>query len=698
MPYGMVKIKVMRRKTSLRTRLFAWTLAFSIIPVFLATSLGYYYGKKYIFREIQNHIATLLKLELIKIDTFVNTNREALRDFAYRDLSLIMTRYKKYINLKSVINSLLSSKTSTIPHGTILLICDPSGTVQYFSQELKNLSLEKTIILYKGKKYIRIDQPFEVRDRKYFIIALFPISTLIQHLGVEDLTKIGFQVELYDFNGNLIFSSEPFKSPIPGTCYYSRSRSSPWVETGDYISRCQIYQPLNLILTISRDKKSAFSAIIKLRNAAFIFIFFVTLFTIAITSLFANEITYPLKQMSEKARIIGEGNLSERVPVLREDEIGKFAIEFNRMADKLEKLYGTLEEKVAERTRDLQKALGETQAISKRLELILENISAGVITMRENSEVIEINKAARKIFPISRGENFLDFIAKHCGKTIEIEKEKSGRINCEKGERELIIDYRVSSATESIGEPILIFTFDDITEKVLYEQKLIESEKMATIGVLAAGLAHEIGTPLNVIMGRAEVLMESLSDNPTAKRSLRTIIEQIERITSIIRQLMDFVKPKEPALRKTNITKVSDRIIDLLQIRLKKKKIEITKDYDPDLPEVLIDPHQWEQVFLNLIMNAIDATGENGKISVAIKKANSKIVIRVADNGMGISQENLNRIFDPFFTTKKPGQGTGLGLTVTRNIVKQHGGWIKVRSEPGKGTTFTIILPAGEEP
>ncbi len=686
----------MARKISLRTRLFGWTLIFSIIPVILATTLGYYYGRKYLLKEIQNHINTLLKLEIIKIDAFVSTKKIYLNEFIHKDLIPIMEKDTNFLNLESVVNSILSSKAQTEAKGSIFLITDMAGKIKYFSEKLDKLPPSDFPII-NGTRYIKFKIPFTVKSSRYQLILLMPLHVLIDHLGIEELKKIGYQVEIFDFKGDLIFSSQPFTSPVPVSCYYQTARKNSWMESRKFISRCHIYEPLKMVITISRDKKSAFSAITKLRNAAFVFIIAIIFFTIVITSLFSNEITLPLKEMAEKAKIIGEGNFSERVPILRYDEIGKFAMEFNRMADKLEKLYNTLEEKVEERTQDLQRALSETRAISERLELILNNISAGVITLKENGEIIEINRAAKKIFPLKKGDNLTTFARESCGVNLFDDIDNEGRITCEREGRELIIDYKLSKAMEEDNEIIYVFTFEEITEKILFEQKLIQSEKLATVGILAAGLAHEIGTPLNIIMGRAEVLKESLEDHPEAQKSLNTIIEQIDRITEIIRQLLDFVKPREPALKETDIIKVAQKILDLLDIRIKKKKITFEKEFDPDLPRVKIDPHQWEQVFLNLFMNAMDAVKENGTIRFAIRKEEDRLVITISDNGTGIPPENLNKIFDPFFTTKKPGQGTGLGLTVTNNIVKQHGGWIKVSSRPGMGTTFSIYLPIKED-
>jgi len=232
----------------------------------------------------------------------------------------------------------------------------------------------------------------------------------------------------------------------------------------------------------------------------------------------------------------------------------------------------------------------------------------------------------------------------------------------------------------------------DITQQRVLEDQLRKTERLAELGTLASGMAHEIGTPMNVILGRAELLMRKATDERT-RRSLETIVIQVERITKIMNQLLSFAR-KRPADRQgINLESVMIDVLDVLQERFQKHHIQVTKTVSPQLPKVLADPDHMNQVFLNLILNACQAMPEGGTLSLALHPTDSMVEVTVQDTGCGIPQEQLSKIFDPFFSTKAVGEGTGLGLTVVHGILQEHQGAIRVKSVPGQGTTFIVSLP-----
>lgn len=236
----------------------------------------------------------------------------------------------------------------------------------------------------------------------------------------------------------------------------------------------------------------------------------------------------------------------------------------------------------------------------------------------------------------------------------------------------------------------------DVTQERLLEDQLRKTERLAELGTLASGMAHEIGTPMNVILGRAELLMRKATDERT-KRGLETIVTQVERITKIMNQLLSFAR-KRPAERKgVNLEAVMLDVLDVLQERFHKHQITVTKTVPPRLPKVLADSDHMNQVFLNLILNACQAMSEGGTLSLALHSTNSTVELTVQDTGCGIPREQLSKIFDPFFSTKAVGEGTGLGLTVVHGILQEHRGTIRVTSVPGQGTTFIVSLPIYSE-
>jgi signal transduction histidine kinase len=232
----------------------------------------------------------------------------------------------------------------------------------------------------------------------------------------------------------------------------------------------------------------------------------------------------------------------------------------------------------------------------------------------------------------------------------------------------------------------------DITDRKRIEEQLRRTELLAELGTLASGMAHEIGTPMNVILGRAEFAMRRIDDE-RAKQSLATIVTQVERITKIMNQFLAFARRRPAERRAVGVTDIVEDSLEMLRERLARHQIQVVAEIPEAVPLVHADPDQMSQVLLNLFINALHAMPEGGTLKVTVKPQADVVALLIADTGHGIPREHLGKIFTPFFTTKEIGKGTGLGLTVVHGIIEEHGGKIAVESEPGKGTTFTILLP-----
>lgn len=218
------------------------------------------------------------------------------------------------------------------------------------------------------------------------------------------------------------------------------------------------------------------------------------------------------------------------------------------------------------------------------------------------------------------------------------------------------------------------------------------AEDLASLATVVAGLAHEIGTPMGVIQGHAE-LLESSVDDERGKKRLQTIREQIERISHIIHTLLNMARPSEREPTVVDLNAVLRETLAFLAERLRRHRIEVHVAL-PARATLRANPDKLQQLFINLVMNAIDAMPDGGQLSIAAQESSSDVVeVKVTDSGQGMSAETLARAFEPFFSTKEPGRGSGLGLVVARQIVTDHGGTIEVASEPGHGTEFTIRLP-----
>jgi len=247
-------------------------------------------------------------------------------------------------------------------------------------------------------------------------------------------------------------------------------------------------------------------------------------------------------------------------------------------------------------------------------------------------------------------------------------------------------------------------------EKLLLERDLRHSEKLASVGQLAAGLAHEIGTPLNIIGGRAEYLLRRERSSEEINENLNIIRSQIDRISGIVRQLLEFSRSREPSLRPVDISSLLTNVRRLLEHKIEEKGVEVELAVSDSLPRIQADPDLLQQVFINLYLNSLHGMDAGGTIKIraeltsdgdptsAKERGGDWLRVSFEDSGPGIPAEHIERVFDPFFTTKDIGEGTGLGLSVSYGIVKDHGGEIRVESQPGSCTRFIIHLPVLPRP
>jgi signal transduction histidine kinase len=237
-----------------------------------------------------------------------------------------------------------------------------------------------------------------------------------------------------------------------------------------------------------------------------------------------------------------------------------------------------------------------------------------------------------------------------------------------------------------------------LTQRLLEKrsEEMHKSERLAMIGRLAAGVAHEINNPLGGIMLFSNLLLRKAPSAGTEHENLERICSEAKRCQKIVQGLLDFARHREPKAEQVDIRDVLDKTLELVENQAMFQNIERVKDYRRQGCLVRVDPAQMEQVFINLIFNAVEAMGGKGRLTISAKSVDrgEGIQISIRDTGCGIPEEHMERLFEPFFTTKGVGQGTGLGLSISRGIVENHGGTIWATSKVGQGTTFSIRLPA----
>ncbi|MUV37795.1 Protein-glutamate O-methyltransferase [Lentibacillus sp. JNUCC-1] len=338
---------------------------------------------------------------------------------------------------------------------------------------------------------------------------------------------------------------------------------------------------------------------------------------------------------------------------------------------------------------------------------LLEHSTAATFIIRD-AEIVYINKAALHLLKAEKREEVLnnsyhEFILSDyhdlCEERLNVLKEGgklSSPIQVEVMDAKVnIIPVEISSgAFCHNGITMIQAVAQDITDKIELQRVTMESEKMAVMGELAASIVHEVRNPLTIIKGFLDLIRHEVSGKHLIYTE--TMAKEVERVEKIANNLLFFAKRHDQNFAHLNVVEVAKDMITLVEAKTEKKHIGISLEHDTEFIDVYGDEVQLKQALLNIVVNAIDATDNHGKIAVAVHKTSSnEATLTISDTGQGMSQEQLDRMWESFYTTKE--KGTGLGLKVTRNIVQNHNGTIHVDSVEGKGTTFTIKIPVVAE-
>jgi len=357
----------------------------------------------------------------------------------------------------------------------------------------------------------------------------------------------------------------------------------------------------------------------------------------------------------------------------------------------------------------LEQKANQYQELRDFSQNIIESINAGVLACDLDHRIQAWNSAMEKLYGVSRAKavgTALDSLF-----PVELLAELAPAYDSQRTLSLYKFDLRTpdgrrlivnSSMTPLIGKDGLaigrLLIFNDITERVSLEDQLMQAEKLSSIGLLAAGVAHEVNTPLAVISSQAQMLLRQIPpDDPRAK-TVEKIVKQSFRASEIVNSLLKFSRVSGSDYSEIDVNRVIRETLSLVDPMLRAARISLNTQLSPEVPPVFGNAGKLQQVFMNLIMNARDAMPRGGELTVATESENSTVHIEVADNGVGIPSDHLSKIFDPFFTTKATSRGTGLGLAVTYGIVREHSGTIGVESTPGRGTTFRLELPTARKP
>ena len=361
--------------------------------------------------------------------------------------------------------------------------------------------------------------------------------------------------------------------------------------------------------------------------------------------------------------------------------------------------------------KDQQERAAELKMLKEFNESIIESINVGLLAVDLEGRVTRLNSALEHILDLRRdaavgrrvealfSEDFADTLKQVLGKDGWRLKEIRNIYKLHtatRGNRSLVLNIALAPLQDGQGQTGALVVLEDVTDRISLEEQLQQREKLSSIGLLAAGVAHEVNTPLTGVSSYTQMLLGMLNENDPKHALLQKVRTQAERATNIVNNLLNFSRTgSATAFAEVDVARVLDDTLQLLEPQLRRSQIEIVKRYDKDAPEAYGNAGKLQQVFTNLILNARDAIPDGGRITIATETADDgSLVAEISDTGIGIAPENVAKIYDPFYTTKGVGQGTGLGLAVSYGIVQEHAGRITVDSTPGRGTTFRITLPS----
>lgn len=385
------------------------------------------------------------------------------------------------------------------------------------------------------------------------------------------------------------------------------------------------------------------------------------------------------------------------------------------IARQVVKLYGTTQD-ITERKQN------EVRLRNKKNELqaIFDAVNDGVIVFDHNGAIQHLNHICPQFFPhdVLSGGNCRDvfhpevaFSPENCPVELALrgERVETSMVSVREGHGTRYIDITANPIQDELGEKTRALVFvRDVTLKRIHEMQLIQTEKMSSIGVLATGVAHEINNPLTSVAGYAEALLRRFRDEPALAADsrlsdfpqyLEVIVREAYHCKGIIGGLLNFGRKSDGVNYRVNLNALLLETLELIKHQPNYGQLEVVAKLHEQLPEILGDPSALRQVFMNLLINACHAIKDGGKVEIATAYSENDrtVSVLVCDTGCGIAPEVIDRIWDPFFTTKEVGKGIGLGLALSYNIVKRHGGEIRVQSTDGSGTLFTVCLPISSE-
>jgi PAS domain S-box-containing protein len=437
-----------------------------------------------------------------------------------------------------------------------------------------------------------------------------------------------------------------------------------------------------------------------------------TLVAAGAAALVARRISRPVQQLANGAVAISRGDLNQRIEPATDDEIGRLAAAFNHMAAELARQHAALESANAE----LRRGLEELADLKGYTDNILASLTSGIVTVDLEGRVVTLNPAAELMTGFFTGEVAGRYCSEVFAQTPDLAEVLMETLANRspvpgmtltlrrRGGRGLPVELSVSPLRGSEGKELgVIGVFRDLTRVRQLEERLRRSDRLAALGELAAGIAHEIKNPLTSLLTFSRRLTRTFEDADFRQKFQTVVPRELERINGIVEGLLELARPARLSFKPVRLPTLLERTVELYGTRIEAQRVEVHRDYARDLPGIWADQEALYQALVNLVTNALDAMPSGGALVLRAGWSEAdglgssraglgrRVAIEIGDSGGGIPAAVVDRVFNPFFSTKDG--GTGLGLALTQRIVDDHGGSIDVRSTPGVGTTFRLVLP-----
>ncbi len=434
------------------------------------------------------------------------------------------------------------------------------------------------------------------------------------------------------------------------------------------------------------------------------------------------EVLRHIKEINRDAEVIiisGHGDMDMAIECLRMEASNFLAKPVSEeilslsLKRSLEKV--ALRRKVKQYTRDLETLVREANVELEKAyqfrENIIEHSPDAIVCIRKGGTIIIFNSAAEKLLGYRKEEvigamNIVQIYLPGVARKImkDLKSDNFGGLGILQKRQVSLVDKHGNELPVYISAAILyengmetgsVGIFTDLREKIKLEKQLLRSEKLSSLGKLSAGIAHEINQPLTGVLTFAHLLAKKFKNDEPTRKDLEIIVRETTRIRGIVQGILDFAREMPMQKKSRRIEQVLEQTLEIIVHQQRFFGITLVKEYGPDIPEIVIDSNLMEQVFMNIILNGLDAMHGAGTLTIRTRRVNEVLEIDFQDTGSGMPEAMLDKIFDPFFTTKDSteGMGMGLGLAVSYGIVKNHNGDITVTSREGVGTTFTIKLP-----